>query len=279
MYSGNNTFNEKDKRAKGIIIKYISDRLALQIASKPSAKEMFDKIVHIHKMQNTGICAFFLFTKLTTTAWDPDTTGTKDHISKFRNASTSLTQMGCPISNEFLAFFLLHSLPHDLFWDNFRTTITQSVAPNTLLKFDDVDSRLQMQVISLKGTSNGTTASKSALKATTSSCPFTPCTGSSTLSCPMKMCKHHGQNTTYNTKLCCVLKREKEEKEEKKRKKGKEKEKAHSMSHNLDLLDSDSAKEVHVTTLSNKLRSRLRLYFMSDPSDKCHHRIADTSAS
>jgi hypothetical protein len=278
-YSGNNTFDEKDKRAKGIIIKYISDCLALQIASKPSAKEVFDKIVRIHKTQNTGIRAFFLFTELTTTAWDPDITGIKDHISKFCNASASLTQMGRPISNEFLVFFLLHSLPHDLFWDNFCTTITQSVAPNTLLKFDNVDSHLQTQVISLKGTSNSTAAGESALKATTSSCPFTPRTSSSMPSCPMKMCKHHGQNTTHNTELCRVLKRKKEEKEEKKRKKGKEKEKAHSMSHNLDSSNSDSAKEAHVSTLSNKLCLRLHLYLAFNPSDKRHRRIADTGAS
>jgi hypothetical protein len=274
------TFLEKDERAKGILMKYISDRLVLQLAHLTSAKAVFDEIVRIHETQNAGIRAFLLFTELTTTSWDPATTTIEDHVSKLRNASARLTAMGRPVSDEFLAFFLLASLPQDPFWDNFRTSVTQSVAPNTSLKFEDVDSRLQTQVIGIRGNIDGNSAGESALKATSSSRPFTPRTGSSTSSRTMKTCERHGQNTTHNTEQCRVLKREREEKEEKKKKKGKEKEKerAHSTSHDSDS-DSDSVEEAHVTTLSNKLRSRIRLYLASDPSDKRYRRIADTGAS
>ncbi|KAJ7829808.1 hypothetical protein B0H14DRAFT_2366286 [Mycena olivaceomarginata] len=135
-----------------------------------------------------------------------------------------------PLDKEFLAFLLLHSLPTDLKWETFKTSMLNSVPVGVTLDFGDISEQLIADAIRVDGDSAETPASESTLK----SRPSKP----SKKAKSEKWWSFH-RSTTHNTDECKSLAAQKSSKKD--RKKGKrERQKAHRMDDGSDS-DSDSS--------------------------------------
>ena len=51
-------------KATGIIIAYVSNRLAIEVGELPHAKDMFGKLVKIHEDTNVGVSTFYTFVSM-----------------------------------------------------------------------------------------------------------------------------------------------------------------------------------------------------------------------
>jgi hypothetical protein len=240
------TWEEGDEKVHGLIIEHISDRIALQVAHLPTSKELLDEVICLHESMNVSVQAFFALVEVVGAQWD-GVLDIQDHIGRIWAASQTLSAMGRPLGDEFLAFLLLHSLPHeDTTWDTFRTTILNAipvvaapapgaVATAPLLTFDTVEMHLIAQV-----DHNLQTSTESALKASMvsggPSCSSTTRTLSSTARTTLNKqpppgrwltCLVHGQ-CSHTSADCCSLKACKKEKDCGPKTKGK------SQSHSVD---------------------------------------------
>ncbi|KAJ7918868.1 hypothetical protein B0H13DRAFT_1573181, partial [Mycena leptocephala] len=134
------------------------------------------------------------------------------------------------LDKEFLAFLLLHSLPNDLKWETFKSSVLNSLPSGTTLDFDDVSERLIADVTRVDGDADEVPNAESALK----SKPSKP---SKSKSKSKKWCSFH-RSTTHDTDECNSLRaKEKEKKSGKDHGKGGRRDKAHRAD---DASDSDS---------------------------------------
>jgi hypothetical protein len=221
----------------------------------------------------------------------------QDHIGRIWAASQTLSAMGRPLGNEFLAFLLLHSLPHkDSTWDTFRTTILNAipvvaapapgvVATAPLLTFNAVETRLIAQV-----NHNLQTSTKSALKASTvlgsSSRSGTMRTSSSTARTLLNkqpppsgwlMCSVHGQ-CSHTSANCRSLKARKKEKDQGSKPKGKSQ--LHSIKDGDDSSSSsDKSAHAHHVLVGKHVMKNLCIYSARESTSKREVLIANTGAT
>jgi transposase InsO family protein len=289
------TWDDLDEKAHGIIVEHLSDRLAIQVSSLATSKEVLDKIIHLHESTNVGVRAFLALVEMIGARWD-GVSSVEDHISRIREASSILDAMGRGVSDEFLGFLLLHSLPDEPIWDTFRTTILSAIpvipapvpvpagttAPppvaTVLLTFDTVEAKLVAQVdhMNRQVESAGDTALKASTSAhATSSRPSTSRPSSSTPG--TQTCDLHGAGN-HATKDCRTLKRRAEEKA-KAKDKSKAKAKANSADADTDSDSSDASANAHFVTVGKRVAKSIRLYSARDSPGHANTCIADTGAT
>ncbi|KAH0581027.1 hypothetical protein H2248_012170 [Termitomyces sp. 'cryptogamus'] len=133
-----NSWLVHDSKAVGIIIAYVSDRFVIEIGVLPHTKDMFDRLVKIHKGTNVGISAFYTFIYMLTLKWDGSPSTLSNHISVISAANAKLTAMKKQVNPEFLAFILLHSLPDKTMWESFHATVLNLLAPGKALSFPEL---------------------------------------------------------------------------------------------------------------------------------------------
>lgn len=199
------SWSVRDWKAAGIIIAYVSDRLAIEVGNLEHAKEMFEKLVKIHEDTNVTVSAFYTFTSMLHRKWDGSPSTLSDHIAAISAADAKLTAMKKQIDREFLAYILLQTLPEDNKWESFRATVLNSLAPGESLSFSQVVDYLTFTAAAQRGTS-----SNAALKANTSSKHKSKTKSD-------KWCEHH-KSITHNTSECWSLKEKKDRKEKVKKK-------------------------------------------------------------
>ena len=205
----------RDEEARALICDRVSDAIMLQVGEMESAKAIYDAITQMFNATNAGTIAFYTFVELFESSWD-GTSPIDDHITKIRSASNRLIALKKPIDNEYLAFFLLLSLPSNQFWENFKSSVISSQNPDSPLTFETVVSRLSAQCLHLPPASSNPASgapasSESALKVKSDGDK------------KQLYCKKHGK-CAHTTEDCRQLKDEKKWKKKRKGKgKGKEK--------------------------------------------------------
>ncbi len=272
--SSGDSWAVRDNKASGIILGYLSDSTLLQLnekdfISKPS-KELFDEVVRIHTKLNVGSSIFYTFISLLESHWD-GSSPVEDHIAKIRGANQKLISFGKPMGDEFMAYFLLHSLPQSSdTWKNFTPSVVNSVAVDKALDLSSVESRILAEATRLKGSHQSNAPAEAALKI---SKPKTS---------PPKCCDIHGQCHHDNSE--CRDQKQKKQGNFKKRK-----EKAHQAKESDPESTSDSDGEVQAhgastststraVHVSEELMKRVQLYLASNPTTG-DAIIADTGAS
>jgi hypothetical protein len=210
----------RDAKAHGIIVNRINNRLALQFASKPTAKELFDAIVKEHENTNIGVSTFYTFVDMMNLHWD-GTSSVSEHISSLSAANAKLVAMKKGFDDKFLAFLLLHSLPEATAWDNFKSSILGALPDGSVLSFTAVANHLTAEALRLAGTTTSTTA-KSALKLSKQKkkgdmwCTFHKVSSHSSEDCYTLKCRQESKGKPEKSKGSAA-----------KKKKSKKREKAH----------------------------------------------------
>ncbi|KAF8583701.1 hypothetical protein K439DRAFT_1286729, partial [Ramaria rubella] len=124
----------RDYKARGVIMDWINDQLALCLESEglaplaPTAtsKKMYDKLVEIHREVNVSINAFYNFVELVGLRWD-GVSSIEEHISQFSTINSKLTSLKKPIDDFFLTMLLLQSLPTSSNWETFKSSVLNSL--------------------------------------------------------------------------------------------------------------------------------------------------------
>ena len=146
-----------DLKAAGIIIAYVSNRLALEVGELKHAKDILDKLIKIHEDTNVGVSAFYTFIHMLNLRWDGSATTLNDHISAISAADAKLTAMKKQIDREFLAFILLQSLPDNNVWESFHATVLNSLAPGKAMSFSELVDCLTFTTTAQQGASSDAT--------------------------------------------------------------------------------------------------------------------------
>ncbi|KAF8578053.1 hypothetical protein K439DRAFT_1276579, partial [Ramaria rubella] len=104
-YNGTNSWEIRDGKAHSTIVKHLSNTLIYKhVTPSQMAKELWS-------------------------SWDGSSEVNK-HLSKLHAADKRLASMKRHIDDEFMAFFLLHSLPKTSQFETLMTTILNSIQPN-----------------------------------------------------------------------------------------------------------------------------------------------------
>ncbi|KAG6884004.1 hypothetical protein C0993_002154 [Termitomyces sp. T159_Od127] len=143
-----------DKKAAGIIIAHVSDRLLIEVSGLPHAKDMFDELVKIHEKTNVRVSAFYTYMCMARFKWDGSAASLNNHI-------TTISLVKKQVDREFLVFILLNSLPDESAWESFCTTVLNSLTPRKSLSFNEIANCLTFTV----ATQEGASSSDAALKA------------------------------------------------------------------------------------------------------------------
>ncbi|KAF8578794.1 hypothetical protein K439DRAFT_1277181, partial [Ramaria rubella] len=169
-----------------------------------------------------------------------------------------------------LAMLLLQSLPTTGSWETFKSSVLNSLPPQTHLSFLTLESRIVTEVLHIKGPNSDAMQAESALKASKNK--------RRPKSQKQKNCELHGAGG-HSTKECFTLKWKKERDAEKKRQ---GKEKAHraeeaSESESSGSTDEESnSEDAHV---SKALMARIQACIVTKPKAKTNDILIDSSAS
>ncbi|KAJ3527698.1 hypothetical protein NMY22_g9685 [Coprinellus aureogranulatus] len=137
----------RDAKARGIIITYVNDEIALEIAAleDKSAKAAHNAIVAKYETTNAGSTAFASFLELLELKWD-GASSYATHTGRFLAISSKLASLKYPLPELFKSYLFLRSLPNTPTWQVFSTAFINSIAKPEEIKLTDVMNRAASQL-------------------------------------------------------------------------------------------------------------------------------------
>ncbi|KAH6908571.1 hypothetical protein BKA70DRAFT_1103528 [Coprinopsis sp. MPI-PUGE-AT-0042] len=158
---------EREEKARGVLMRFISNRLAMDVGHLETAQEIYDKLVEIHQGSNVGLIGFHAYKKLSQMKWDGAYDTFDDHVSGLQFQHNKLSNLGLGFPQLFLAYTLLDSPPEGDPWDSYATTALTTVAAANggsadKISFHDISN--QLAAVNLRRKSSGD-AIETALKA------------------------------------------------------------------------------------------------------------------